>query len=278
MERFVRRIEGMRIYLPPLDAGKLKYFAAAVMLLDHITCAFLERAYGSNGRPLMYSLPQGKLIDSIGRAIGRQAFPIFCFFLVEGFFHTRSRLRYFAQLMVFAALSQVPFQKCIFPRAEILHANVMCTLGMGLLAIWVIEELRGVFLHREDDAGTTSPSDGSAAPVQDLFRRVLFLFASGSVVYGLSRLAKYLHSDYSYGGVVLIVLLYLLRDYRILSLFISWAWLSWYNKLELYALPAFFLLAGYNGKRGRQQKYFFYVFYPAHLAVLWLLRRHFFGI
>lgn len=72
--------------------------------------------------------------------------------------------------------------------------------------------------------------------------------------------------------------MYLLRKYRILSLFISWMWLSWYNRFEMYAAPAFFLLACYNGKRGRQNKYFYYVFYPAHLLLIWLVRRHFFGM
>ena len=91
-------------------------------------------------------------------------------------------------------------------------------------------------------------------------------------------LAATLRTDYSYGGVILIVLMYLFQKYRIPGLFISWAWLSWYNNLELYAAPAFFLLACYNGKRGRQHKYFFYFFYPVHLLILWLVRRHFFGV
>ena len=43
-----------------------------------------------------------------------------------------------------------------------------------------------------------------------------------------------------------------------------------FERLEME--PAFLLLACYNGKRGRQQKYFFYAFYPVHLALLWGLR------
>lgn len=319
-------IEKMRVHLPPVDAGRLKYFAALIMLLDHITCAFLERAYGDDGGPLMYTVPGGQLLDSIGRAVGRQAFPIFCFFLVEGFLHTRSRLRYFGQLLLFAALSQVPFQRCVFPRSGTVHANVLCTLAIGLLAIWVIEAMGCAFLGMEAPMGSGSAHPGAAPgrpgsgpgtsvwhslfslPGQGggaqagpddphkrseesegmgktgnghagwLTARALFLLSCGGAVYGLCRLAQVLHSDYSYGGVILIVLLYVLRDYRIASLFISWAWLSWYNRLEMYAAPAFLLLACYNGRRGRQHKYFFYVFYPAHLAVLWLVRRHLFGL
>ena len=69
----------------------------------------------------------------------------------------------------------------------------------------------------------------------------------------------------------------LLREYRFAALFISWVWMSWYNGFEVYAAPAFFLLACYNGKRGKQSKYFFYFFYPAHLLVLWLVRRYLYG-
>lgn len=266
MENYLNKIDKMRVNLPPLDGGKLKYFAAVIMLIDHIACVFLENVKNYKGSSLMYSIPNGDLLDSLLRAVGRQAFPIFCFFLVEGFLKTGSRIRYFIRLLLFAVLSQFPFQKSIFPRSANFHGSVMCTLAIGMLTIWVIEAMKQAFLEKDTDR------------TSDAFSAGLFLFASCSSVYGFSRLAAALRTDYSYGGVILIVLMYLFQKYRIPGLFISWAWLSWYNKLELYSAPAFFMLACYNGQRGRQQKYFFYFFYPAHLLILWLLRRHFFGI
>jgi len=266
MRDYLEQIDKMRVNLPPLDAGMLKYFAAAIMLIDHIACTFLENARTADGNALMYSFEHGRLADSLLRAVGRQAFPIFCFFLVEGFIKTHSRLQYFLRLLLFAVLSQIPFQKSIFPRSANFHGSVMCTLAIGLLAIWVIDAMRKAF------------ADHHGFGTDDRVYTGLLLLVSCSSVYSFCRLAAMLRTDYSYGGVFLIVLMYLLRNYRIPGLFISWAWLSWYNKLELYSAPAFFLLACYNGRRGKQHKYFFYFFYPVHLLILWLVRRHFFGI
>lgn len=325
------RVEGMRVHLPPIDEGRLKILAVAIMLIDHVTYSFLEVASTDQGIALRRALPFGMLLDRVGRAVGRQAFPIFCFFLVEGFLHTRSRLRYLFRLLVFAAVSQFPFQKAFFPRENVQHANVMVTLAIGLAAIWVIEELGKIFLKEEyrpglragngasgeaavsgGTAGDARP-DGverpAAAPARGdsvsgeaagdatsggagrpaavfvkgfracpAFGQILFLLTSGAAVCGFCLLANAMRSDYRYGGVIAIVLLYFFRETRIFSFIITWAWLSWYNRLEMYAAPAFFLLSCYNGKRGKQRKYFFYVFYPAHLLLLWLLRRLFFGI
>ena len=278
MTTFLERFDRMRVNLPPVDAGRMKYFALVTMLIDHIAYCFLENVHTADNEAIMYSLPQGKLVDGLMRMIGRQAFPIFCFFLVEGFMKTRSRIRYFLRILFFAVLSQYPFQKAFFPRGKYFHANVMITLGIGFLAIWVIDEMRGVFLQKgRKESGEDPGADGSENG-RDLLYTGLFFFVSCSTVYGLSQLAGWLRTDYSYGGVILIVLLYVLQNYRIPALFISWAWLSWYNKNELFSLPAFYLLACYNGQRGKQHKYLFYIFYPAHLLILYLVRRHFYGI
>lgn len=289
MNSFIENIEGRRAFLPPIDEAKLKYFAVVTMLIDHLTYAFLERAPGPDGRVLCFSVPNGLLIDNIGRAIGRQAFPIFCFFLVEGFLRTRSRIKYFVRLVIFALLSQFPFQKCLFPQSDELHANVICTLAIGMLAIWVIDEMWKLCIKStEDSSGEKNALPGNrwenAEPAEirlysvSLVRMIIFLAAGFGSVAGFCKLAEVLQSDYGMGGVILIVLMYCLRKYRILLLFVSWAWMSWYNSFEIYAVPAFLLLACYNGKRGRQNKYFFYFFYPVHLLLIWLVRRHFFGI
>lgn len=284
VQQFLEQIDGLRVHLRPVDEGHLKYLSVVLMVIDHIACMFLERVYLPDGRPLMYSLSYGTTIDGILRAIGRQPFPIFCYFLVEGFMKTSSRGRYLLRLLIFAVLSQYPFQKSIFPRSADFHGSVFCTLLIGMLSIWVIEAMGKIFLGngRENEgpgaAGAAARENtGLFGPAGSTLNMCIFAFVSFSSVYGFARLAKLLHTDYSYGGVILIVLLYVFRDYRIPGLFISWAWLTWYNRLELYSAPAFFLLAGYNGKRGKQHKYFFYFFYPAHLMILLLIRIHFFG-
>ena len=141
VQQFLEQIDGLRVHLRPVDEGHLKYLSVVLMLIDHIACMFLERVYLPDGRPLMYSLSYGTTIDGILRAIGRQPFPIFCYFLVEGFMKTSSRGRYLLRLSIFAVLSQYPFQKGIFPRSADFHGSVFCTLLIGMLSIWVIEAM-----------------------------------------------------------------------------------------------------------------------------------------
>ena len=86
--------------LPPvLSGGTLKWIALITMLIDHIGAVILEKGviYAYNMQlPAAASYETALLfshIDSVLRKIGRISFPIFCFLLVEGFFHTsRSRI------------------------------------------------------------------------------------------------------------------------------------------------------------------------------------------
>lgn len=274
--------------VPLVNAGQMKMFAALVMLIDHMAYALLERNYTADGLPVYKSIQYGVLLDDLGRTVGRQAFPVFCYFLVEGFFHTRSRPKYFARLSCFAVVSQVPFHKALFPRTHTLHANVFVTLGFGFLAIWILDWLgrvllpavvspvknrSGEYAEGKNKVKISGSIWGCVGNVLDL---LCFVCACGGVVFGFCLLAEIFHSDYSYGGVAAIVIMYLLHKHRGLSLSVSWIWLSLYNSLELWTAPAFLLLACYDGQRGRQHKYFFYLFYPAHLLALWLIRRYLF--
>ena len=108
-------------------------------------------------------------------------------------------------------------------------------------------------------------------------RAVLFLVPSAALTYGICRLAKWGGFDYSYGGVLCILILYLFYKARDFSLVAAWLWLTYYNSSELLALTGFSLIRCYNGKRGKQNKYFFYIFYPGHLLLLYLMRKAVWG-
>ena len=117
------------------SGAQLKYIAFLSMLIDH------------TNKALIYPMLTGKgflnFLSDTFDILGRIAFPIFMFFLVEGFFKTRNRFRYLLYLTVFGVISEIPFDLC--QSAVIFQPysnNVMFTLALTLVMIWIIDKLR----------------------------------------------------------------------------------------------------------------------------------------
>ena len=240
-----------------LSGADLKWIAVITMLIDHIGAALLEGLYVDRG----YRWGSGVFafeFDAALRAVGRLAFPIFCFLLVEGLVHTRSRWKYLLRLAVFALISELPFDRAFFHSWWTMqHQNVFFTLAFGLCACAAWDWLT------KGNAPNCHPLRGIAA--------MLLAFAALDAAYILS-------TDYGALGVLLILVLYFLREkpwerdflgIGVLCLMVLIGGSHWSEVLGALSFPLFHL---YNGQRGRQLKYFFYVFYPAHLLLLYGLR------
>ena len=114
------RLERMKC----LDALQLKCIAMALMLCDH---AWSTVVPGMNWLT----------------AIGRMAFPIFAFQLVEGFFRTHDRKKYLKRMFLFALISEIPFN--LITEGGIFnpfHQNVLFSFCLSLLAMMVLEKAR----------------------------------------------------------------------------------------------------------------------------------------
>ena len=175
------------------------------------------------------------------RWIGRLAMPVLCFFIGEGLRHTRSPRRYLLRLTGFALLSELPFDLAFYGGIEWGHQNVSFTLALGLLALWAIQS-RGM--------------EG-------------WLLALTAAL-----AAELLGCDYGMYGVLLILLLDRFHRARSEQLaaaaLLNLAFFGLQTQtLSLIALPLLWL---YNGKRGRDDRRLFYLYYPAHLCVLGILR------
>ena len=225
-----------------LSRENLRRIAACTMLVDHI---------GATLFPGVLWL----------RCVGRLAFPIFAFFLGEGFRWTHSRRQYLLRLVLFALLSELPFNRMVFGRwIAPSGQNVLWTLALGLCAIACAQR------------ATQTPGPGS----------LLWLFAAA----GCCLLGQVLHTDYGAVGVLLCLLFYctqglpgrfwicggifLLMCYAFQFVFLPGTSIP----LEALALPAFPLLSTYHGRRGHCQlpsRYAFYWFYPLHMLLLGLL-------
>ncbi|MBS5430272.1 MAG: hypothetical protein KHX75_04195 [Lachnospiraceae bacterium] len=208
-----------------LDSFQLKCIAIVSMALDH-TGAVLY--------PSQIWL----------RCLGRIAFPIFCFLIVEGFFHTHDVRWYMGRLGVFALISEIPYDLAFrgVP-LEYAHQNVFFTLLIGIGMMVLLER------NRE-------------WPV----KAVILLLAMW--------LAVLIRSDYNFRGVLLIFVFYIFHESRWLAVTAGGFWNFLYQGvIQKYGVLSVLPLALYNGERGRKMKYFFYIFYPAHLLLLYGISR-----
>ncbi len=246
----------------------IKWIAVVTMFIDHIGASLLEW--------YVIYMPTGpakvmvRNIDQVVRGIGRLAFPLFIFLMVEGFFYTRSRFRYAARLALFAAISEIPFDLAFFLRRSVLnnhilwdtrHQNVFFTLVIGFLAMWVMETLRPKHWEKDD--------------IKSWAEALLRIALCAAAAYAACRLADWLHTDYSWKGVLAMELAYLIRlaGRTDLEIFGILAALLFSSRSELVAILDYELIRRYHGKKGKSGgRWFFYIFYPAHLLVLGLLR------
>ena len=239
-----------------INGSVLKWIGIFTMFIDHVGAVLVWKIY------ILTLNPAWKDIYWIFRYIGRIAFPIFCFLLVEGFVHTRDRKKYLGRMCLFALISEIPFNLAIDGKWFSLEENsVMLTFVLGLLLMlalhWLLEPIKGKGVN-----------PGS-------FLRVLLALAAIGI---MMKVANLLNADYGDVGILSIALFYLIRDKRFLAalfgcgaLLISDIKELRLNYVELPALLSILPILFYDGTRGRQNKYFYYVFYPAHLLLLGLL-------
>lgn len=224
-----------------ITGNTLKIIAIVTMFVDHIGAAVIENGIlKPHHEKTIWSM-----IDVGMRTVGRLAFPIFCFLLVEGFLHTRNVKKYGIRLLLFALISEVPFDLAVFGKWFYPgYQNVFFTLFIGL---WVLEWYR-------DTTG------------QPLKQSLVILTGCGAVTL--------LNCDYSVVGIVMILLFYIFHDNKKLQTLFGGI-LAAIESLSCFgaAILAFVPIRMYNGTRGNKNlKYFFYWFYPVHLIFLYILR------
>lgn len=242
-----------------LSGSALKYIAMISMLLDHVGMAIFEYGlYYHGGSEVFLSLLQYpwwyrvyELCDFL-RTAGRLAFPIYCFLLAEGFVHTRNRKRYFLNLLVFAVISEVPFDMAAFNSWWYpAYQNVFFELALGILVMEGLERA-----EREGLWGIKGQ-----------------MMATASIIIGCGA-SLMLKADYDIVGILMIASFYLTRrdrKQRTIMAAVMGALETMGTHMGaggLAAVPLWF----YNGTRGKGNKWLPYWFYPLHLLALALLR------
>ena len=219
-----------------LTGNQLKLIALVTMTIDHMGMILFPR-YG------------------IFRIVGRLAFPIYAYMIAEGCRHTRSMAKYLGSLATVAAVCQLVY----FVALGSLYHCILVTFSLSACLILLLQK------------------------AMETKKTALWL-AVGAGIAGAFLITELLPGllpgtdfavDYGFWGVMLPVCVYCARDRRqqlavaavcLALLAYGIGWVQWF---ALLALP---LLALYNGQRGKwKMKYFFYLYYPAHLVGLYLI-------
>lgn len=245
-----------------IKGSTLKIIAIISMLIDHIGASILTAYLTHNGamaatyggmasiQELEPSMQKWAILWWVMRMlIGRLAFPIFCYLLIEGFLHTRNVWKYAGRLFLFSLISEVPFDLGFYQTYWFTgHQNVFLTLFIGLMVL----------------VGMQAVSKGSrlGKPVRVILD-ILIIAAGG-------YLSLVLRTDYALFGVLFIVLLYVGRKNKPVQITAGCVGCV-FLLAEITAPLAFLPIGFYNGERGWKLKYVFYVFYPAHLLILYFI-------
>lgn len=235
-----------------LSSAELHIIAMLLMLMDHLWATLL---------------PAEEWLTCAGRV----AFPIFAYMTVEGYFHTRSLKKYMLRMLLFAVLSEIPFDLMyggtwFYP----VHQNVIWTFLLGLLGIQAMEAVR--------KKGRTWA-----------YLLVSVLTVIAGLVIGTLCMVDY------YGvGVLTVFVFYFFRERKPLCLLGQLAALYWLNVemlggliypiklfgmefelcqqgLALLALIPIWLYKGRQGHHSKAFQYFCYAFYPVHMLILVLV-------
>lgn len=219
-----------------LSQEGLKLIACVTMLLDHIGAALVP-------------------VTAL-RVIGRLAFPIYCCLMAEGMAHTRNPKRYGIRLAIGAVLSEIPFDLLFFGRLTLAHQSVMITLLLGyLMVLWM-----------------------GKMPRSPMIPVILCAMA-----------AELLGTDYGAMGVAMIALFVLTRqqENRLILQILGVAGLCWmiggvgrhvggiHIPFQIFGAAAMVPIGLYQGRKATASRWVqwgFYLFYPVHLTVLWLIR------
>lgn len=262
-----------------LSGNVLKWIGIITMFLDHVGAVLVFRICTWNGY-----WPKWVDFYWLLRRIGRLAFPLFAFLIAEGFIHTRNWKKYCGRLALFALLSEIPFNLAFGGQWFTMEkTSVMATFTFGVLLLGIWRALTEPAQETEPTQGTELAQETAWAQGTELtqeteglwhnriFRQILAFL----ILLGLLLLADWLNMDYGAVGVAVVFVFYQLRNHRLLASVLGCGALLFVGETEIWALFSIIPILLYNGKRGHQMKYFFYIFYPAHILFLGIIAKYY---
>ena len=232
-----------------LSANKLKIIAAVLMFFDHFVTVFFAH---------------NEMISLVFRLLGRTSAPIFCFFIAQGFYYTSNIRKYILRLLALAVISHLPYDLA-FGLSIIRYTSVVWPLALGLIALAALKSEK---IHLILKILILAACCALSYTANWNFVAVLWVVAFG-LFHGNFKLQM---AAFSLIGIVLHLAL---QFYRFG--FFHERFPQWFQLGIFLALPLLFMFNGKQGKKSKFMTWFFYVFYPVHLLLLYLLK-HFSGL
>jgi len=212
-----------------LTAYHLKMIALVTMIIDHIGIVFF---------------PEILML----RIIGRTAFILYAFMIVEGFIHTSSFHKYIKRMMIFCFLSEIPFDLAIHGKLIYLgHQNIFFTLILGIIGLKLLSKN------------------------QSIFKRILISLSCMFIAYILKF-------DYSWYGILVIFIFYYFRTNTV-NKYLLTSIAGLFASAEVFVLQflspiAFIPISMYNHQQGTKTGIIYYSFYALHLLMFWFIKTY----
>jgi len=245
-----------------LNKVHLELLAALFMLIDHITW-LLFKGYDTNILPISLHI------------VGRMAFPIFAFFIAEGYFYTRNKNKYILRIFIFSLISHIPYMLCsvtfqkygwlsLIPFATgdgidrfLNQGSVLFPYFIGLLMLKVYDN--------------NNLNSMKKLLITTILALLAFPFDWSSIApmvvlaIGTNRYKPLKQIINSYFWIIIYALVYFFAINKI------------YGLIQLATILALIPLYFYNGRKSdnpkvnKIMKYFLYLFYPIHLLIIGII-------
>lgn len=235
-----------------ISGSTLKIIGCILMIVDHVGCILFPR--------IMFF-----------RIVGRLAMPIFAFLIAEGCYYTKNKLKHF--LLIF--ISGMIFLIGVWIFSGMWYFNIFIQFSISVLYIYLIQYLQKFISSKDNKIFKTIISiiifSISLMIGYYLFKFIPFeygffttllpVFVSMLYIkkYSESKIIKYIDNHFTKVFITFIFLILIYIEFRI--------------SIQIYSLLSIPILLLYNGEAGcKKMKYFFYLFYPAHIIIIFLIR------
>ncbi|MCR4999081.1 MAG: conjugal transfer protein TraX [Lachnospiraceae bacterium] len=267
-----------------ITAATLKWIAVITMIIDHFGASILESWLFRSAHPYQQWMVYA---DIAIRAIGRMAFPIFIFLMVEGLYHTRNRWKYLGRLVLLAVISEIPFDWAFWISRfewdngvfiEFHHQNVFVTLSIGLFMMILLEMIRprsmrfALDRQQVEEKGTLLEQE----PVAKVIGRTVLCLA---IMAGCAYANELAMADYGFTGIIGFIGMYWANVFFRVNwrtFLLGVAGLTFFNGFEVVSIIDLVFIKRYHGAKGTSMnRWFFYFVYPVHLLIYGWITLHY---